>query len=309
MANDSNSNASFKCFLLTTEYIQTLEVFRLTSHRFRLSTFLSSVILIPFIIIGNGLVLGVILRRPSLRTTSNFLISCLSVADFLNGLVFLPLFSAWTISDSALHSCPFHGLLSCVGWLINSVSFGTMVAVSVERYIALFYHLKYPVIVSKKRIQKVIFVLWLVAAVFSCLSLFHFFNFIRFPIIGFIFAMGLVIIIFTYTRIFALVRRHHRSIRAQETTNTTKYRQRKLAVTMAYVIATSAICYFPFGCALFVVLIRGFTIKSFHIFHLSKLLFCISSLINPLIYCLRNKELRTAVISLLRDIYRAIIQL
>jgi hypothetical protein len=296
------NNATYYCFLLTPEYVRTLKSFQSNSRAFRLSTFIPSVILLPFIAFGNGFVLVAILRQSSLRTPANLLISCLSFADFLVGLVFLPLYAAWTYSDYVLQSCSLSGLFSCCGWLVSSASFFTITAVSIERYVALFYPLKYLTIVSTKRVVIVIMALWLCSTVMSISSLFYLLDQVRFPFTCFVLITGLVLITVTYARIFNLVRRHHRFIIAQQTSKTNNFLQRKLAVTMAYVIGVSIICYMPLGFALVSVVIHGgFSRKSLEFFHLSELLFCISSVFNPVIYCLRNQDIRAAVVSLLRD--------
>jgi len=88
-------------------------------------------------IIGNSLVLIAILRSSSLRSPSIVFLRSLAVPDLLVGLAVQPVFIAtlFNSGDSLLQS---YNMLasSCCG-----VSLCTMTAISVDRVLALHYHM------------------------------------------------------------------------------------------------------------------------------------------------------------------------
>jgi hypothetical protein len=226
----------------------------------------------------------------------------LSLADFLVGFLFLPTFAAWAMEHNPNYSCVLVEMKLFAGWVFCSASFLIMVAVSCERYLALFYSLKYPSIVTTKRLVFVVVSIWTLSFVICSFGFDNITKTIRHAITIIVIAIGLLTIFGTYTRIFKLVRRHHHQINAQQIGDTNNARQRKLAVTMAYVIGVSLICYLPIAIVFADIVIRGgFTSQNTGFFVMSELLFSTSSLWNPLIYCLKNEEIRGAVLQLLRD--------
>ena len=98
--------------------------------------------------IDNALVLAAILRTPSLRSPSTIFLCSLSVSDFLVGIVVQPVYivSELKPENSLLqHSYNMLCLLCC------GVSLGTMAAMSVDRFLALHYHMRYPNSMTEKR--------------------------------------------------------------------------------------------------------------------------------------------------------------
>ena len=93
-------------------------------------------------IIGNSLVMAAILRSPSLRSPSFIYLCSLAVSDLLVGSIVQPLFIANEI------------LRPRVSWLVDlghvtgffacGTSLCIMAAISVDRFMALHYHMRYP---------------------------------------------------------------------------------------------------------------------------------------------------------------------
>ena len=92
-------------------------------------------------IIGNALVLVTILRTPSIRSPSVIFLCNLAVSDLLVGLVVEPAYIAEqivrtvTVPQKAVKTMGFAGC---------SVSLWTITAITVDRFLALHYHLQYP---------------------------------------------------------------------------------------------------------------------------------------------------------------------
>lgn len=299
-AHKMATNDSFPvCSFRTDSFLTILEDF-VDDREFRLLAAIPAAVLSPLIVCSNGLVLAAIVRAH-IKTSAISLIGCLLCSDCLVGMVFLPIYATWTINDQAMRSCVITGSLLFVGWFIPTISFLTIIAVSCDRYIALFHSFNYQSIVTSTKIKKLIFSLCLFSAVQSSMSLHHYFALAQYILLGCLLVFGLFVLVFTYTRIFKLVRHHHRQINSHQTIDP-RSNQTKLAITMSYVIGVTFLCYMPFGIALGVLLVQGkFSQTSFKYFHISELFFCISSLCNPVIYCIRNLEIRTAVIALIRE--------
>ena len=114
------------------------------SSPFETSVIINSVLnalLIPICIAGNALVLAAVWRNPSLRTASNILLCSLAVTDFFVGFLLLPVNIAhFILSESSFYSgLPQARIVLTIQ--LCSVSLETMTAISVDRYLALRYHM------------------------------------------------------------------------------------------------------------------------------------------------------------------------
>ncbi|XP_077937994.1 trace amine-associated receptor 13c-like [Gasterosteus aculeatus] len=117
----------------------------------------------------NLLVIISISHFKQLQTPTNLLLLSLAVSDFFVGL--LMIFQIMIIDGCWLFSD-----LMCSLWLIvlasiTSSSIGTMVLISVDRYVAICYPLHYFTKVKPKRVQVCVCLCWMFAALFNSLLL------------------------------------------------------------------------------------------------------------------------------------------
>ena len=126
------------------------------SSPFETSVIINSVLnalLIPICIAGNVLVLAAVWRNPSLRTPSIILQCSLAVSDLLVGLLALPLDIA--VALTPLSQVSSDSRLSQARLVLTiqlcCVSLDTMTAISVDRYLALHYHMRYPNMMTSRR--------------------------------------------------------------------------------------------------------------------------------------------------------------
>nr|XP_054758657.1 allatostatin-A receptor-like [Lytechinus pictus] len=119
-------------------------------------------------ILGNLLVIVVIFSRRSSGRTTDILIGSLAVADLLTSVAIVPYPTPIRVPHSWL------GMLWCIVmyqnfplWLPVTASSYILMAMSVERYIAVVYPLRFSRIVTFRRVNIVIILIWLLA----CLSL------------------------------------------------------------------------------------------------------------------------------------------
>ena len=120
---------------------------------------------LPIVVIGNGFVLAAILLDPfkNIRSSpSSNLIFNLALADFLVGILVAPLTAIWFISI-AINNIELFSMniiaftaLSAVG-----VSVYTLIALSIDRKIAITAPLKYKDIVTKRKLRIVNICIWI----------------------------------------------------------------------------------------------------------------------------------------------------
>ncbi|XP_068590304.1 trace amine-associated receptor 13c-like [Cebidichthys violaceus] len=124
---------------------------------------LSSIFLLTVTL--NLLVIISISHFKQLHTPTNLLLLSLAVSDFFVG--FLMFFQIVLIDG-----CWFFGDLMCIlyqylGYIITSSSVGTMVLISVDRYVAICDPLHYPNKVTQKRVKICVCLCWICSAFFD----------------------------------------------------------------------------------------------------------------------------------------------
>ena len=106
-------------------------------------------------ILGNAVVLAAIKRTPSIHSASMSLISSLPVSDFLVGVIGQPIY----IADLLTKNSSISQLSIIVGFSVCTVSLLTLTAISVDRLLAVHFHLRYPSLVTKSRVKYILAVI------------------------------------------------------------------------------------------------------------------------------------------------------
>ena len=103
-------------------------------------------LLIPICITGDVLVLAAVWRNPSLHTPSTILLCSLAVSDLFVEFLVLPVNIAMALTPFSRSSS--YSRLTQARIFLNiqlcGVSVETITAISVDRYLALRYHMRYP---------------------------------------------------------------------------------------------------------------------------------------------------------------------
>ena len=162
-------------------------------------------------IIGNALVLVAILKTPSIRSPSVIFLCSLAVSDLLVGLVAQPVYIAAEIARTVRY----FQAADTVGFAGCGVSLATMTAITVDRFLALHYHLQYPNLMTTSRAIYTIITIWCISTLFT-------FSFIWSPSIYhyFVSAFGITIFLLVnlvcFIEIHRIVRRHQLQIQLQQ---------------------------------------------------------------------------------------------
>ena len=257
-------------------------------------------------ILGNALVLAAIIRTPSIRSTPHMIMLCsLAVSDFLVGLIAQPVYITQQLSE--VHSVMMLQAVKQTGFSLCGVSLLTMTVLTVDRFLALHYHMRYASLVTESRVKYSLVMIWLTAS--SVAGLY----FLNERVHSFLSAAVTIFCLFTctfgYLRIFCVVRRHQIQIHAHQQavqsfnaennlnmTNMTPLKRSALNTFVFYITLT--VCYFP----MYVLLTLGLSHKDRKTeWDFASTLVFFNSCINPFLYCWRLRKLRTAVVKTARQ--------
>jgi len=247
-------------------------------------------------ILGNALVLAAILRTPSIRSTHMIMLCSLAVSDLLVGLIAQPIYISHLLLELRYNDIA----SSMIGHSLGGVSLLTITAITVDRFLALHYHMSYATLVTESRVKITLAIVWLISILASG---FQFWNEAVHSIADGVFiALCLKISAFCYIRIYRIIRRHQLHINAQQQAvqisdaennmNITRLKRSALNTFVFYIVLI--VCYFP----MYVSKIRHGISNKVRLTEWTfayNLVFSNSS-INPVLYCWRLRELRTAVI-------------
>ncbi|NXI34082.1 MSHR protein, partial [Galbula dea] len=250
----------------------------------------------------NLLVVAAILKNRNLHSPTYYFICCLAVSDMLVSITnlaesfFLLLLEHGVLETRASvvhHMDNVIDLLICSS-LVSSLSFLGVIAV--DRYITIFYALRYHSIMTLQRAAVTMASVWLASIISSTIFVTYYCdNTILLFLIGFfLFILALMLVL--YIHIFALARHHLRSISSQQK-EPTIYRSSSLkgVVTLTILLGVFFICWGPFFFHLILVVTcptNPFCTCFFGYFNLFHILIICNSLIDPLIYAFRSPELR-----------------
>ena len=255
----------------------------------------------------NIVTIHAIRKTPSLPRTLKTLLLSLAVFDVGVGLFVQPFYSSLLVKwiQQMVPNCNTYKTFSVIGILFSSASFLGVVAVSVDRFLAIHLHLRYQELVTHKRVVAVVISIWVLSTFVSLTML-------GTPsststLIMCILVVGLLLTTMVYIRIYLAARRHKNQIQVLQVQQVTQAKEitnfaslMKSAVGVFYVYVVFLICYLPYviGLAVFEIVGSSITLKKLHVSFLT-IVFLNSSL-NPVIYCWKMRHIRHAVMNILR---------
>ena len=187
---------------------------------------------------------------------------------------------------------------------LGGISLLSITAVSIDRYLALHLHLRYKQLVTNKRVIALLVSAWVLTALVIL-------TWIWYPLliykIGVAIGLGCIVITtFCFSRIYFILRHHHRQICSQprpgisnsetsnDALNSQRYKRSVRGMFMVYILLL--LCYIPYLSVTCVIVVQGTTTTNRLLFELTRTVLFANSALNPLIYCWRLRDIRTAVI-------------
>ena len=254
-------------------------------------------------ILGNALVLAAIIRTPSIRSTPHMIMLCsLAVADFFVGLIAQPIYIAGQLTEDRIVNY----LVMLTGPSLCVVSLMTITAITVDRFLALHYHMRYATLVTESRVKYTLILIWLIS---FHLSGFAFWNKrVHKFVVAIVTIICLLICVASYVRIYCFIRRHQLQIHVQQQavqssdaqgSNLNATQLKRSAMNTFVFCLALIICYLP----MYVLLtLYGLSIKDWQSeWQFAFTAVFMTSSINPVLYYWRVRELRTAVVKTARQ--------
>ena len=243
-------------------------------------------------------------KTSSLPKTLKTLLLSLAVSDLGVGLLVQPLYVATLVTEknSTAYSTVKLARSIQAKILVFASNFGVF-ALAVDRFLAIYLHLRYRELVTHKRVVAVVISVW----VFSASISFRSPRIMRAVI-------ALVCVITTgllYCKIYASVRHHtnqiHRdALQVQQATQNEDManaaRLKKSSLATFYVCFVYLVCYLPLYCVVFAQT-NGETPLLSHLSYFTRTLVYLNSSLNPLIYCWKMRHIRQTVMDILRNIF------
>lgn len=250
-----------------------------------------------------------------LSTSLRTLLLNLAISDLGIGLLSQPFYVvvlSKSLQDNPLGCFAYSVFTSVIIFFTSSSLFGVM-AISVDRYLALHLHLRYQALVTRSRVFIGVTLLWILSALLSVIFLL-----IKPSTFALVFAIiagvGLFVTSILYFKIYQVRRRHNIQIQqiqphqelcqtndaasAEETMTFAK----KYAVGVFYVYAVFLLCYLPHAFSL-LALVAGIgphkVMKAVYSYSLS--ITFLNSSINPVIYCWKMRHVRNALLEMLQN--------
>ena len=257
----------------------------------------------------NIVTLHAITKTSSMTKTLKTLLLSLTVSDVGVGLLVQPFYTSLLVKwlQGSIPSCNTYRAFFVIGNLFIFASFFGVVAVSVDRFLAVHLHLRYQELVTHKRVVAVVISKWVFSVFLSLMSLWVS-PLIRSLFLCIIIIFGLALTSVFYIRIHLAVTRHKNQIRALQVQQVEQNGEManfasliKSAVGIFYVYLVFLVCYLP--CFISLVILKivsaAIALKKFFLFSLTLLFF--NSSLNPVIYCWKMRHIRHAIMDILRN--------
>ena len=294
------------CELLSQEFPQLSEV-----EEFR-STYIANCVFNSFLsytaIMLNIVTIHAIRKTSSLAKTSKTLLLSLAVSDVGVGLLSQPFYTSLMVKWLQQNSgCKAYIMFTVFIGVFSSASFLGVVALSVDKFLAIYLHLRYQELVTHKRVVAVVISIWLLSA-FVPLMIFWV-EYDIYLLVEFLLGVfSLVLSAMANIKIYLTVQRHKNQIQVlqvhQEAQTDEMVRFARLiksAVGVFYVYGTFVLCYLPYFISVAIIATNGQNVSVMRFYLFSLTLIHLNSSLNPVIYCWKMRHIRHAIMGIMRN--------
>ena len=193
-------------------------------------------------------------KTSTMPNTLKTLLLSLACSDVAVGLFSQPLYTFILINWLRLDNpgCNTQQVRAISTILFSGASFLGVVAVSVDRFLAVHLHLRYQELVTHRRVVIVVIVIWVYNAFLSLMILWEPLG--TLDVVGMInFAFSFIITLVVYIRIYLTMRRHKNHIQSMQIRNEAQSEEIKnftvlikSTVGIFYLYLVFLICYLPY---------------------------------------------------------------
>ena len=254
--------------------------------------------------LGNTAILAALSKESSLHPPSKILLRSLALTDLCVGILLEPLFVMFliTLEYKNWNLCTQITLVILVsGSVFCSLSLFTLTAISVDRLLALLLGIRYRQVVTFKRVLAIVICFWTLITSLAMVVVWDY----RFSLHYNSTAVLLCSVTSTscYTKIYHKL--HHHQIHVHqgqpdEHTPLNIARYRKTVNSALWVQLTLVTCYLPAGTVVALMAIKGITSTLGITWIFFVTVVHLNSTLNPILYCWKIREVRRAVVEILR---------
>ena len=252
----------------------------------------------------NIVTIHAIRKTLSLPKTLKTLLLSLAVSDVGVGLLVQPFYISLLVKWIQEND---PGCNTYMAFNIIVNSFWGVVALSVDRFLAIHLHLRYQELVTHKRVVAVVISIWVLSAFFSLMPLWVPTD-IRALVLSIGNIIGLLLTTLVYIKIYLAARHHRNQIQVLQVQNATQNgtianfaKVIKSSMYTYYVYLVFLACYFPLfiSWSAFQIINPSIAWKKVLLFSLT--LVYVNSSLNPVIYCWKMRHIQHAVMNILRN--------
>lgn len=260
--------------------------------------------------LGNALVLTALVRTRSLHLPSKALLRSLALSDLFVGLFVQPVYIAYCLAGVVGNSW-----VRCASWIVYpvlsdyfvAVSFFTMIAISIDRYLALHLRSRYRSAVTITKANITVLSMWIVSLIFPIARLVAGNLSVLLSVASF--ALFIVIPTFTHLKIHRMLQHQGRQVsnqfflhREESYFSINKYK--KSVNAMRYIYIALMLCYIPITCVAVLYIKNDSTTRKYLLpvgnFAFTLLFF--NSSLNPVLYCVQIRQVRGAMWNLVNNL-------
>ena len=241
------------------------------------------------------------------------LLLSLAACDLGVGLLCQPYFTTLMVKwsqQSHPMSCATHtAAFTSISTFAFASLFGVVV-LSIDRFMAIYLHLRYQELITHIRVVAVVISLWVFSAFLSLITLLVSTN-IGFAFFAIVEVGCLLTAAFIYYKIYLAVRRHRNQIQSLQVPHQHEEHNhgemanvasaRKSALGTFYVYLVFLLCLLPQTCCDAVIATTGISTATKHFSIYAVTIAFLNSSLNPVIYCWKIRRVRRALMDILRN--------
>ncbi|XP_031572613.1 G-protein coupled receptor 3-like [Actinia tenebrosa] len=257
---------------------------------------------------NNFVIIYTIARTASIQVPSNILVLGLAISDFGVGILAQPAYSIFKFFEmkrSVSLYCTFGLVYSYSYWTLATVSFFTLTAITVDRFLAVHIHLRYQELVTVRRYGILLGCIWVISSV-TCVCRMQLSHMLFIRVVGVLSLVFLITLnLYFLIKIFQVICRHSIQIQAQQQSvqqSIDMPRYKKSVNTMYYVIGAFLVCYVPYVGTMIVYIdaSKKITQHKLMLLVVTQTLVMLNGMLNPIIYFWRIQEIRHSAFQLFR---------
>ena len=266
----------------------------------------------PFTVVLNVLVIMAVKKRRRLQSNTNILLACLAVSDALTGLVVQPSFIVWKSFDLLNYNGIENNVAEgCHKFFLRTLTVCSslhLVLITWERLMAVKFTMSYPCIVTKRKFKVALITFWSFAFLSEGIKYVSNNVVVRITfnlIVSLVMIFCIVFITASYAILYRESRHLESKIKTQQLPQEEVRRfvkENKALKTTAFVVSAVLLSFLPmaFGLTILSIVVgikRDLNLNAVFVVLVPLAHTCavLNSLLNPLIYCLRQKEMRKFV--------------